>query len=90
MRHITLKEMNIALQHHYANYRHHPEHFDNGITDMNLVDIVEMLCDWKAASLRHNGGDIIKSIELSAKRFGCDDQLKQIFINTVKMFNEQE
>lgn len=22
-----LKEMNVALQHHYANYRHHPEHF---------------------------------------------------------------
>ena len=23
-----LKEMDVALQHHYANYRHHPEHFD--------------------------------------------------------------
>lgn len=34
-----LKEMNVALQHHYANYRHHPEHFEHGIDDMNLVDI---------------------------------------------------
>ena len=84
-----LKEMNVALQHHYANYRHHPEHFDKGINDMNLVDIVEMLCDWKAATYRHNDGNLLKSIELNARRFGYDDQLKQIFINTAKMFDEQ-
>lgn len=84
-----LKEMGVALQHHYANYRHHPEHFDKGINDMNLVDIVEMLCDWKAATLRHNDGNLLKSIELNAKRFGYDNQLKQIFINTAKLFDEQ-
>lgn len=32
-----LEEMNGALQHHYANYRHHPEHFAKGINDMNLL-----------------------------------------------------
>ena len=84
-----LKQMNAALQHHYANYRHHPEHFAKGINDMNLVDIVEMLCDWKAATLRHNDGNLLKSIEINAQRFGYDDQLKQIFINTAKMFDEQ-
>lgn len=85
-----LKQMNVALQHHYANYRHHPEHFDKGINDMNLVDIVEMLCDWKAATLRHNDGNLLKSIETNARRFGYDDQLKQIFINTAKMLDEQD
>ena len=85
-----LKEMNVALQHHYANYRHHPEHFNKGINDMNLIDIVEMLCDWKAASLRQHDGNLLKSIELNANRFGYDDQLKQIFINTAKMFDEQD
>ncbi len=83
-----LKEMDVALQHHYANYRHHPEHFEHGINDMNLVDIIEMLCDWKAASMRHNNGNILKSIEINAKRFGYNDQLKQILINTAKMFDE--
>lgn len=83
-----LKEMNVALQHHYANYRHHPEHFDRGISDMSLVDIVEMLCDWKASSMRHNDGNLLKSIEINARRFGCDDQLKQILINTAKLFDE--
>ena len=83
-----LKEMNVALQHHYAHYRHHPEHFSKGINDMNLIDIVEMLCDWKAASLRHHDGNLLKSIEINAQRFGYDDQLKQIFINTAKLFDE--
>lgn len=44
-----LEEMKPALQHHYANYRHHPEHFEKGINDMNLVDLIEMFCDWKAS-----------------------------------------
>lgn len=83
-----LKEMNVALQHHYANYRHHPEHFSNGINDMNLVDIVEMLCDWKAASMRQNDGNLLKSIETNAKRFGYDEQLKQILVNTAKLLEE--
>lgn len=83
-----LKEMDAALQHHYANYRHHPEHFKRGINDMNLVDIVEMFCDWKAASLRQNDGNLLKSIEINAQRFGINGQLKQILINTAALFEE--
>ena len=48
---------------------------------MNLIDIVEMICDWKAATLRHNDGNLLKSVEINAKRFGMDDQLKQIFFS---------
>ena len=40
-----------ALQHHYATYRHHPQHFKNGIDDMNLVDLIEMFLDWKKTFL---------------------------------------
>lgn len=84
-----LKEMNVALQHHYANYRHHPEHFDKGIDDMNLVDIVEMFCDWKASTMRHLDGNLLKSIDVNAERFNIDPQLKKILVNTAKMFDEQ-
>lgn len=83
-----LASLKPALDHHYANSRHHPEHFSKGINDMNLVDIVEMLCDWKAASERQQDGNLLKSIEQNAQRFGYDDQLKQIFINTAKMLDE--
>ena len=84
-----LKEMNVALQHQYANYRHHPEHFDKGIDDMNLVDIVEMFCDWKASTMRHLDGNLLKSIDVNAERFNIDPQLKKILVNTAKMFDEQ-
>lgn len=77
-----LKEMAPALEHHYANNRHHPEHFKNGINDMNIIDIVEMICDWKAASERHNDGNIRKSIEINANRFGLSPQLVKILENT--------
>jgi len=78
-----LAEMKPALDHHYANNRHHPEHFKDGIRGMNLLDVLEMFCDWKAATLRHANGDIRKSIELNQERFGYSDELKQIFHNTV-------
>jgi hypothetical protein len=80
-----LKEMKPALDHHYAENRHHPEYFPNGVNDMNLIDLLEMLCDWKAATLRHNNGDIKKSIEINKQRFGLSEQLVAILHNTIKM-----
>lgn len=78
-----LKEMKVALDHHYANNRHHPEFHLEGVKGMNLIDLCEMICDWKAATMRHNDGDIMKSIDLNQARFGYSDELKQILINTV-------
>lgn len=121
-----------ALDHHYAENSHHPEHYcwhcpicelqmndaahrdapqgpndsgvrycprccrdgmiyeselmrwpEYGIRGMSLLDLIEMLCDWKAATLRHNDGDIRKSIEINQKRFGYSDELKAIFLNTL-------
>jgi len=79
-----LKELGPAIEHHYANNRHHPESHKNGIRDMTLIDIMEMLCDWTAASHRHNDGNIRKSIEINQERFGYSDELKQILKNTVQ------
>lgn len=79
-----LKEMQVALDHHYANNRHHPEFHDNGIEDMNLIDIIEMLADWKAATMRHDDGCIIKSIDINQKRFNLSDQTVMIMKNTVQ------
>ncbi len=81
---ICLKEMNVALEHHYKVNRHHPEHFVGGIRGMSLTDILEMLCDWKAATLRHSDGDMLKSLDINQKRFGYGDEMKQILFNTLK------
>lgn len=79
-----LAEMKPAIDHHNKINRHHPEHYESGIQGMNLVDLLEMLCDWKAATLRHNTGDILKSLEINQKRFGFSDELKRILKNTVE------
>lgn len=80
-----LRELKVALDHHYANNSHHPEHYNNGVDGMNLFDLIEMFFDWKAATERHADGDILKSIDINTKRFGLSEQLKNIFTNTVKM-----
>jgi len=77
-----LSEMRPALEHHYKENRHHPEHFKDGILGMNLVDLIEMLCDWYAASMRHSDGDILKSLEINQKRFGYSDDIKTLLRNT--------
>jgi hypothetical protein len=59
-----------------------------GLSGMTLVDLVEMLCDWKAATLRHADGDIRKSIEGNQKRFGYSDELKQIMLNTLEVIEQ--
>jgi len=79
-----LEDLKPYLDHHYANNRHHPEHFENGIKDMNLVDIIEMFCDWYAATKRHNDGDILKSITLNQIRFGYSDDIKYILEKTAQ------
>lgn len=82
------KEIQAALEHHYANNRHHPEHFKSGIEDMNLLDLLEMFCDWKAASERHNDGNLRKSIEINGERFEFPNKLIKIFENTIECIEE--
>ena len=79
-----LREMSVALNHHYSHNRHHPEHFEEGIRGMNLIDLLEMFCDWKAATMRHASGDLMESIEFNKTRFKYSDELKDIFNNTAK------
>jgi hypothetical protein len=82
--------MEKAIQHHYFINRHHPQYHleKDAISGMNLVDIVEMFCDWMAAVKRHSDGDITKSIEINEKRFNINPQLSKIFQNTVEIFEK--
>lgn len=79
-----LKGLKVALDHHYKNNNHHPEHYNNGINDFDLFDLLEMFFDWKAATERHQDGNIFKSIEINKKRFNMTKQLSKILENTAK------
>lgn len=79
-----LKILGPALDHHYAANSHHPQHYENGIAGMSLLDLIEMLCDWKAAGERYKDGNITASLAHNRERFGISDQLASILENTVK------
>lgn len=91
--------MGEALEHHYANNSHHPEHYENGIRGMTLMDLIEMIVDWKAASERHRkpapaapgrpdapryDNNFARSIEINKERFGYSDELAEILTNTAR------
>jgi hypothetical protein len=80
----ALQNIKPALDHHYAANRHHPEFFTDGVNQMTIIDLLEMLADWKAATLRHNNGDLSKSIDINSKRFNISPQLTTILHNTAQ------
>ena len=75
--------LDSALEHHYRENRHHPEHFVEGIEGMNLIDILEMTVDWMAAAERSKNGNVMRSLPYEKKRFNIDDQLYRVIKNTV-------
>lgn len=79
-----LKDLKPALDNHYSENSHHPEHYENGINGFDLFDLIEMFFDWRAASERHDNGNIYESIKINTKRFELSDQLSQILVNTAK------
>lgn len=74
-----------GLKHHYEVNRHHPEHFPGGINDMTLIDVVEMFCDWYAASLNSDTG-FKSGLKNNKNKFHMSEQLYQIFLNTYKEY----
>jgi hypothetical protein len=80
----ALADLKPALEHHYANNSHHPEHYPNGVAGMDLFDLIEMLMDWKAAGERHADGNIQRSLEINEGRFNIEPQLAQVLKNTVQ------
>lgn len=80
----NLAELKPTLDHHYSRNRHHPQHWPNGISDMTLVDLIELFADWAAGVKRNLNGNLRESIEINASRFKMSPQLKAIFENTLR------
>lgn len=76
------------IQRHYQHNSHHPEHWANGIYGMSLLDLLEMLCDWKAASRRHDGS-VRATMDKNQERFGFSDEVKGILLNTLKLIEPE-
>lgn len=84
-----LAKIKPAIRHHYAVNDHHPEYHElGGVNDMHLVQLIEMTCDWIAASERSQT-DIIDGLEKNKERFGIDEDLFMILKNTADCLQQQ-
>lgn len=68
------------ITHHYANNSHHPEHYTDGISGMDLFDLVEMFFDWKAASERNQDGSM--NLSFSIEKYAIPPMLASVLRNT--------
>jgi len=78
-----MRRWKYVFDHHYKYNRHHPEHFEFGIQGMNLVDIIEMLCDWIGYKDYISITEAISTVEQQMKRYGFSDDLSYIIKNTL-------
>jgi len=79
-----LEKFQPAIDHHYSYNRHHPQHFKEGYSGMNLLDLTEMFFDWKAASRKKIGtGSLDKSLPINAKRFKMSEDILKIMENSL-------
>ena len=76
----ALVGMGEGLKHHYQVNPHHPEHFVNGIDDMGIWDVVEMIADWMAAA---SVKDANIDLDYLQERFKLSPQLCSIIHNTL-------
>ena len=77
-----LLRMAPAIAHHVANNSHHPEYFKNGVVDMTLIDLIEMLADWRASGRRNKNGNIKQSLSINRVRFNIPDGIFKVLENT--------
>lgn len=69
---------------------HHPECHADGIHGMHIGQVLEMCCDWIAASRRNPNGDVLRSLDLNAERFGYGAEMAGLIRRTVEWLLEME
>ena len=67
-----------AIQLHVSRHSHHPEYHVSGVQNMSLLDIVEMVCDWKAANVLRGHPEWNESVRMMSERLGLSSE--QIYL----------
>jgi hypothetical protein len=75
-----------ALRHHYSVNSHHPEYYSNGVSGMTLLDMIEMLCDLKAATMRPGSRTLAHALELAIKKHKISQEVAGILRHTAVEF----
>lgn len=78
-----MKRWDKFFKSHYKNNRHHPDHFPNGINDMNLADLCEYIVDIISYYKELHVNVALDTVNKQQQRFGFDEQITQILKNTL-------
>lgn len=78
-----IKRWNKVFKHHYQYNRHHPEHYEYGISEMTLIDIVEMMCDWLGYKDTTTVTEALNVCDDQMARYNISEELRQIIFNTL-------
>lgn len=78
-----IKRWNKVFKHHYQYNRHHPEHYEYGVSEMTLIDIVEMMCDWLGYKDTTTVTEALKVCDEQMVRYDISEELRQIIFNTL-------
>ena len=78
-----IKRWDKVFKHHYKYNRHHPEHYEYGVSEMTLVDIVEMMCDWLGYKDTITVSEALKVCDEQMRRYNIPDGIRQIIFNTL-------
>lgn len=78
----ALDEAEDAVSLHYQRNRHHPQYHENGVADMTLLDLLEMLADWYAASQYTKDGSLRRSLDVNKVRFNIPPLLARMLDQT--------
>ena len=79
----VVEKAKVAVDHHYKNNRHHTAYHANGIQDMNFMDLLEMLADWKAANRRSPDLGFMESLPKCYEKYAISPDLQKIIENTI-------
>lgn len=78
-----IKKWDKVFKHHYKYNRHHPEHYEYGVSEMTLIDIVEMMCDWLGYKDTTTVTEALKVCDDQMARYNISEELRQIIFNTL-------
>lgn len=78
-----IKRWNKVFKHHYKYNRHHPEHYEYGVSEMTLIDIVEMMCDWLGYKDTTTVTEALKVCDEQMARYDISEELRQVIFNTL-------
>lgn len=71
---------------HFSRNAHHPE-FHDSEKDMGLLDLMEMVMDWKAASMTYGTNTLAESLPIQLERHDFDPWQVRVIHEMVKLLD---